>query len=122
MRNRAKCKKCGDIIESYHDTDYVVCKCDEIAVSGGSSMRCAAKDFANFARVDDEGNEIIVKVVGDTSLDSKPGEPPKKAELLDMLDGLIKGYDNLPPHALIKPVSNADMQSALMIMYAILRG
>lgn len=122
MRNRAKCKKCQDIIESYHSGDYVVCKCDEIAVSGGAAMLCAAKDFSNFFRVDDEGNEIVVKVIGDTSLEKKEGDPPTRIELLDMLDGLIKGYDNLPTHALNKPVSNADMQSALMIMYAILKG
>lgn len=121
MRNRAKCRLCNDIIESYHATDYVVCKCDEIAVSDGQGMKCAAKDFKNFIRVDDEGNEIITRVIGDTSLDKQPGEPPNRNELLEMLEGLIKGYDNLPQHALLKPVNHADMQSALMIIYAILR-
>jgi hypothetical protein len=84
-------------------------------------MRCAAKDFSNFSRVDDEGNEISVQVLGDKSLENQPGEPPNRTELLEMLEGLIHGYDNLPQHALLKPVSHADMQSALMIIYAILR-
>ena len=34
-RNAAKCKICGDIIESKHVHDYVKCKCGAIAVDGG---------------------------------------------------------------------------------------
>lgn len=33
--NKAKCRKCGDIIESKHVHDYVSCKCGAIAVDGG---------------------------------------------------------------------------------------
>ncbi len=33
--NKAKCKKCGDIIESKHVHDYVKCKCGAISVDGG---------------------------------------------------------------------------------------
>lgn len=35
LRNIAKCKKCGDIIESKHRHDYVVCSCGAIFVDGG---------------------------------------------------------------------------------------
>ena len=35
LRNRARCKKCGDIIESKHRHDHVACSCGEIAVDGG---------------------------------------------------------------------------------------
>lgn len=60
MRNRAKCKLCGDILESFHEFDYQTCKCNEISISGGLiRYECAAKDFSNFLRVDDEGNEIV---------------------------------------------------------------
>lgn len=35
IRNRAKCLKCGDIIESYFRHDFVQCKCGAIFVDGG---------------------------------------------------------------------------------------
>lgn len=35
LRNIAKCKKCGDIIESKHRHDYVECSCGAIFVDGG---------------------------------------------------------------------------------------
>ena len=33
--NKARCKICGDIIESVHVHDYKTCKCGKIAVDGG---------------------------------------------------------------------------------------
>jgi hypothetical protein len=36
MRNRIKCRKCGDIIESKSRHDFVWCKCKSVAVDGGS--------------------------------------------------------------------------------------
>lgn len=35
IKNKAKCLKCGDIIESKHTHDFVWCKCESIAVDGG---------------------------------------------------------------------------------------
>lgn len=35
IRNMARCKKCGDTIESKHRHDYVSCHCGRIAVDGG---------------------------------------------------------------------------------------
>lgn len=35
--NKIKCKKCGDIIESKHQHQFVVCKCGAVAVDGGHS-------------------------------------------------------------------------------------
>ena len=62
MRNRAKCKLCGDLIESYTITDYVECKCGEIAISGGNvNLVTWAKDYVNFLRVEDNGSEKSVK-------------------------------------------------------------
>ena len=34
-KNKAKCKKCGDIIESVHRHDFKRCKCGNIFVDGG---------------------------------------------------------------------------------------
>lgn len=33
--NKIKCKKCGDIIESYNVHDFKYCKCGAVAVDGG---------------------------------------------------------------------------------------
>lgn len=34
-RNRLQCKLCGDIIESKHTHDYVMCSCKKCAIDGG---------------------------------------------------------------------------------------
>ncbi len=48
-------------------------------------------------------------------------EKPKKADLLQMLDEMIKSYDRLPQHALISPISHYDLLSALLLISEILR-
>lgn len=35
LRNRAQCKRCGDIIESFHAHDFKWCICEAIFVDGG---------------------------------------------------------------------------------------
>lgn len=35
IRNRARCRKCGDTIESVHRHDWQTCKCESIFVDGG---------------------------------------------------------------------------------------
>jgi len=35
IRNAARCKKCGDVIESKHVHDFVPCSCGAIFVDGG---------------------------------------------------------------------------------------
>lgn len=63
MRNRAKCKLCKDILESFHEFDHVTCSCDEISISGGTiKFECAAKDWKNFLRIDDTDKEFEVTV------------------------------------------------------------
>jgi len=113
MRNRAKCKLCHSIIESFHSGDYVSCKCDEISVSGADSLNCAAKNWSNFMRVDDEGNEIVVSV--------KENVKPDKDDLLKMLDEMIKSYENLPSAAMQSPINHYDFASALLLLSEILR-
>ncbi len=39
--NRARCKKCGEIIESRHRHDFVMCKCGAVGIDGGTwYIRC----------------------------------------------------------------------------------
>ncbi len=35
IENKAKCLKCGDVIESKYTHDYVQCSCGNISVDGG---------------------------------------------------------------------------------------
>lgn len=125
MRNRAKCKLCKSIIESFHSMDYVTCKCGEISVDAGEALKCYAKDFANFLRVDDEGNEIIVTI--QESADVKPlcnpeeKKKPSRKELLDMLDNMIESIDSLPNNAMTTPINHYDFSSALILVSSILR-
>ena len=128
MRNIAKCRKCGSIIESFHSTDYVICKCDEISVDGGEAMYCGAKDWANFVRVDDQGNEIVPKIKDakeplHTALaaDISKEFEVSKGELLMELDRLISRYEQLPQNAMLQPVSHYDLAAALILLSSILR-
>ncbi len=118
MKNRAKCKLCNSVIESFHDTDYVMCSCGAISVDGGTAMRCAAVKWEHFVRVDDEGNEIIVKV---ENSDVKPlynDEKPKttKKDLLFMLDEMIKNIESLPQHVMVSPINHYDYCSLLILL------
>ena len=37
VRNAVRCNICGEVIESKHQHDYVMCKCGACAVDGGHS-------------------------------------------------------------------------------------
>jgi hypothetical protein len=59
FRNVAKCRLCGDIIESRHRHDFVRCKCGEIFVDGGLEyLRAGALDFNNFINLSETKEEI----------------------------------------------------------------
>ncbi len=125
MRNRAKCKLCQSIIESFHRYDNVSCKCGEIAIEGGQDyLRCSAKDWKNFLRIDDEGNEIVPTIKDKE--EEKPNEvksvaPPTRKELLDMLDEMIASYERLPQNARTQSPTNYDLAAALLLLSSILR-
>ena len=122
MRNRAKCKLCGEIIESFHRYDYVSCRCGEISVTGGlDAYECSSKDWGNFLRVDDEGNTIVPVI-------KSPDDPlevvaPKMSrdELIGMLDQMIKTIEALPQHAMVEPITHYDHCATLILLSAILK-
>jgi len=126
MRNRAKCKLCESIIESFHRHDYVKCKCEEIAIDGGRDYyKVIAKDFENFLRIDDEGNEIPIKVIDDESnkteipVDSSIPKKPKKSEVVKVLKEMANSYENLPQNAMISAVTHYDLHSLVLILSSI---
>lgn len=121
MKNRAKCKLCNTIIESFHDQDDVHCKCGHIFVYGGNSMKCGAIDWANFIRIDDLGNEIIPKIVNDINSNETHLSKPGKGELLTMFNEMIKNIENLPQHAATEPITHYDFASALLLVYSLFK-
>ena len=57
-KNRARCKKCSDIIESKYRHDFVSCKCGAIFVDGGNDYWRCGGDLESIERLDDDGNII----------------------------------------------------------------
>lgn len=136
MRNRAKCRLCGEIIESFAVGDYITCKCGEIGVHGGPiKFECAVRsDWGNFVRIDDNDKEIEIKVVEKEAIKENLTTDPIirenlvvqkeklcKADLHDELERMIANIEGLPQEVLMQPVSHYDLAAALMLISAILR-
>jgi hypothetical protein len=127
MKNRAKCKLCGDVIESKHRNDYVTCSCGEITIDGGNDyFKASAINWENFLRIDDEGNEIIVTVIEKESTKElskevvQPKKPTKK-EIIDVLEEMVKNIEGLPQHAMLTPINHYDFNSFLVLIVEVLR-
>lgn len=126
MRNRAKCRKCDDIIESFHTNDYCACKCGEISVYGGmQKYECGASDWSNFIRVDDMGAEIIPKIKESNAEQSitidEETKRPTREELIDGLEYVLKNLEELPAHAMSAPITHYDYSALLSVLIAVLR-
>ncbi len=113
MRNRAKCKKCEAIVESLSHKDICECKCGQISVSGGELLGCAAIDWSNFLRVDDENNVIKPTIK----------ETPKvtRNDLLEALDEMIKRIEAMPPNAMVVSINHYDFCSLLVLLSSIFK-
>jgi len=127
MRNRAKCRLCSSIIESFLPDEIIYCKCGEIAVCDGAAMRCVFNDVANFLRVDDIGNEIVVSYKekgAERQSDNQAQQeykPPTRGELIGMLDEMVKNFENLPDHAKLSSITHYDLISLMLIISNILK-
>lgn len=132
MRNRAKCKQCQDVIESFHADDLVFCRCKEIAISGGFDYYwCRAKDYKNFLRVDDEDNEIPVKYVDRATVNEEkvadqvadaskvidlPVDNHNMVDHLGEITDMIRIIEELPNHAKQAPCTQYDFLGLLYVM------
>ena len=117
MRNRAKCKLCNKIIESFLPNDYVSCECGEIAISGGESfLRSTAKDYGNFLRVKDDGSEVPVQF-----LDAVENKERTTHDILSSLNGIIHSMDRMPDHAMMTGITHVDFRNALITIEEILK-
>ncbi len=58
LRNRIKCNKCGDIIESESVHNFVTCKCGAVSIDGGHEYlkrsAMSPKDFHDLSVVIEE--------------------------------------------------------------------
>ena len=48
IRNSARCRKCGDEIESKYVHDFVRCRCKAIYIDGGTLYRRAGGEIEDF--------------------------------------------------------------------------
>jgi len=133
MRNRAKCRLCDEVIESLHGHHYVSCKCKEIAIDGGKdSFKCLAKNWDNFIRINDEGNEVIPKIKNKVSKEEEapilkevlPQELSSvklttKGDLVNELKGMLANIEQLPPQAMNIAINHYDLSSLLMLLVAL---
>jgi hypothetical protein len=121
MRNRAKCKLCGDVIESMHATDLQECKCGEIGLDGGPALKCMARNWENFIRVDDYDKEVAIKTTQKPFETVVVDSKPSKADLIEMLDEMIRTYEGLPSNAMTSPVTHYDVLSVLLVVSALFK-
>lgn len=116
MKNRAKCKLCKSVIESFLENDFVACQCGEISIKGGSQkFYCEALHWENFLRIDDQGNEIIVQV------QDKNNQPLELTDLFEELDLMTSYHENMPDAVRLSFVNYYDFYSALLIIQNILK-
>lgn len=91
-------------------------------------MQCGAENWDNFLRVDDNGNDIVVKV-RDTfepksnheDIISKIDDRPTKEELIGVLDDMIAKIDTLPQHTMTAPINHYDYSALLMLLSSIFK-
>jgi len=59
IRNKAQCRKCGDIIESTYRHDFVWCECHTIFVDGGIDYLRRGGDFDDFIDLSEAIDETL---------------------------------------------------------------
>jgi len=53
IKNRARCKKCGDVIESKYRHNFVTCTCGAISVDGGNDYFRWIGNLEDFEEMND---------------------------------------------------------------------
>lgn len=76
-------------------------------------MYCSAKDWNNFYRVDDRGNEIKVTVLGEE-------KSARTKSAIETLKNLKLTLNNLPEMALQSPMTHADYHSLITLLCELL--
>lgn len=61
MHNRAQCKRCLEVVESYHRHDLQFCQCGAIAVDGGKDYLRRIGEPEDINEIGDDASRIIQK-------------------------------------------------------------
>jgi hypothetical protein len=100
IKNMAKCKKCGETIESKHRHDFVWCKCESIAVDGGKDYLKRVGDIENIIELS-EMTEETKKVIGIFG-----GAGSGKTSIIEDLCKLRKNYLHINVDKVAKGLKN----------------
>jgi hypothetical protein len=90
-------------------------------------MYSSAVDYKNFLRVDDEGNEVVVKYHHkheEEKGNDQPADNPKKFtrdELIQELDRMIESDEKLPDDAHIQQLTFYDLLRYMLLISNILK-
>jgi hypothetical protein len=87
-------------------------------------MRCAAKDWSNFLRIDEQGKEckVSVKEGDDEPADKEEGAYIESVEdVLKNIEHMMGILDGLPQNAMTQPLTHYDMYSMLLLMSAVIK-
>ena len=57
LPNKARCAKCGGVVQSNHRHDFVSCECGEISLDGGNDYWMVVGDIGSVVRLDWDGTE-----------------------------------------------------------------
>jgi len=115
MGNAARCRLCEYVLYPMDD-EIFTCKCGEVTLDGIIKKVKCQKSVRNYIEIDDKGNEIVDDK--DVKIEA---EKPDKESQLNMLDEMIKSFENLPPYAMQGPINHYDFTSALLLLSSILR-
>lgn len=134
---RAKCLKCGDIVESCFASDEAACRCGELLVRGGElqAFKPTSGNWENVALVDDRGNIILDmgksalkeeehhentegkdNSVNDLEQNGVIREPNRKALIKEMYQ-ILNHYKDIPQDI---PVSHKDFITTIENLLAII--
>lgn len=99
--NKAKCKKCGDVIISHSHHDYVTCSCGSISTDGGNSYlrRSGIEWLEDQSVYADDNWELVKKNLYRGSRGKNGDQPLTWVSLEDMDDDyLIALLDYMENH------------------------
>ncbi len=128
MRNRAKCKLCSDVLESFHRGDNILCSCGEIAIGGGDHrFHCWAKNWKNFERVADDDTILSVKIMDSDAMDDAVEQEsvqqmkPNKQTLLETINYFIQNMESQPQEMMCTQLTQYDLLAIYILFRSILQ-
>lgn len=123
MRNRAKCRLCGDILESFHEHDLVQCRCKEIAITGGNyKPHRMTRHAENFILINDDGKEEAFTPYEEKSLEQiQEQKVMTKEEAIQELENMVKFMENMREQALYSHVTQCDLYRFMALLVFVLK-